>query len=272
MSEGGKMAKRKKSRKKKNTHSRRIEDSDLAWLAEKFTEERRVNPDLTVEEFAMRYGIQVELISRYVIKPDGVGKNTVTVWHGTTEDRAKAIVEEGFKGSGRKRLWFTLKPAEARSIAQWRANQRGGEPVVFRCEINLDKYSEFDRRNPNHYAFRHSHIAKEVIRSMSGVKQDKVKRAKEKKEKKSKQESVDVVITKSSGKLGVLYWVNSYLKLKDKEPVSENHPAVEATHKWVEAQYVQGRDEPIADEEMFLHVVKHFKFESGEGEDSKINE
>lgn len=262
--------KRKKSRKGKSIYQRRFEDSDLAWLAEKFIEEKRVNPDLTVEDFAIRHGIQVEFISPYIVKPDGVGKNTVTVWHGTTTDRVKAIMEEGFKGTKRKRLWFTMKPAEARSIAQWRAHQRGEEPVVFRCEINLAKYSEFERRNPNHYAFRHSHIAREVIHSVSGVKRDKVKPSKEKKEKKRKPESVDVVITKTSGKLGILYWINSYLRVIGQDVVSEDHPAVEATHKWVVSQYEDGRDEPIADEEMLLQIMTHFKLESEEGEDGKI--
>ena len=67
-----------------------------------------------------------------------------------------------------------------------------------------------------------------------------------------------MVITKTSGKLGILYWVNSYLKVKGKDDVSEEHPAVEAIHKWVESQYEDDRDDPIADEEMLLQVMKHF--------------
>jgi len=246
--------KRKKGQKRKNIYQRRFDDSDLAWLAGKFEEDKKLNPDLTIEEFAMRYGIQAKLISRFIIKPHGVGKHTVSVWHGTTADRVKAIMEEGFKGSTRKKLWFTMKPFEAKSIAKWRALQRNEEPAVLRCEINLAKYSQFDRPKPNHYAFKHSHISKEVISSVSGVKRDKVKRPKEKK---SQQEMANVIITKVSGKLGVLYWINSYLKLKGEDAVSEEHPAVEAIHKWVETQYAEGRDEPIFDEEMLLQVMKH---------------
>ena len=66
-----------------------------------------------------------------------------------------------------------MRHVEARSIAKRRAQQRGEEPVVFRCEIDLEKYSEFDRPNPNHYAFKHPRITKEVIRSASGLKKDR---------------------------------------------------------------------------------------------------
>jgi len=258
--------KRNKGQKRKGIYQRRFDDSDLVWLAEKFNEETKLNPDLSIEEFAIRYGIQAKLISRYIVKPHGLGRDTVTVWHGTTADRVKAIMEEGFKARGKagKKIWFTMKPTEAHSIAKWRAQQRGEEAVVLCCEINLDKYSEFDRPQSNHYAFRHPRIYKEVIRSVSGVKKDKIRRSKEKKEKKRKRESVDVTITKISGKLGILHWINSYLNLKGEDAVSEEHPAVETVHKWVEAQYSEGRDEPIFDEEMLLQVMKYFGGEAEE--------
>ena len=71
---------------------------------------------------------------------------------------------------------------------------------------------------------------------------------------------VDVVITKNAGKLGVLYWINQYLELTGEEPVSEEHPAVEAIFKWVETEYAQGRDEPISDEEILMQVMTHLKY------------
>ena len=125
---------RKKGQKRESVYQRRFEDSDLVWLAGRFEGEARLNPDLTVEEFAMRHGVQAELISPFMVK----GMSTVSVWHGTTVDKARSIMEEGFKarGSTRKKIWFTMKPAEAHSIANHRAQQRDKSPVIFRCEIN----------------------------------------------------------------------------------------------------------------------------------------
>jgi len=230
-------------------------------LAERFNEEAAVNPDLTIEEFAIRYGVQAELIQRFAVKRT----NAINVWHGTTLDRAKSIIEEGFRarGSRGKRIWFTMKPFEAHSIAKHRAHQREEGPVVFRCEINLDKYSEFDRPNPNHYAFKHSHITNETIRSVSGMRKDKDE-ARRLKEEKRRQELVDVMITQTSGRLGILHWINSYLKMKGEQAVSEDHPAIEAIEEWVEAQYATGRDASISDEEMLSQVMKHFTLESEE--------
>ena len=72
-------------------------------------------------------------------------------------------------------------------------------------------------------------------------------------------ELIDVVITKTSGKLGVLWWVNRYQELADEDPVSEDDPAIEAIYKWVEKAYADGREQPISDEEMLMHVTTHLK-------------
>ena len=72
-------------------------------------------------------------------------------------------------------------------------------------------------------------------------------------------ELIDVVITKTSGKLGVLWWVNRYQELADEEPVNEDNPAIEAIFNWVEKAYADGRDHPISDEEMLMQVTKYLK-------------
>ena len=253
------MAKRgKRGRKWQNGYQRRFEDSDFAWMAEQFQKQVALNPDLTLEEFAILHGVQPQLISRFIDKEELA--STIRVWHGTTEDRAKSIIEEGFKAKGKaKKIWFTRKSSEAHAIAQGRSRRRGEPPVVFCCGIDLGKYTDFERPQPDHYAFRRSHIAKDIIRSLSGMEVGKADRDKQLRKAKDKPESVDVAINKSSGKLGVLYWMNRYLELENKEPINEDHPAVEAVFKWIETQYTANGEEVISDEEMLIQVTTHLE-------------
>ena len=151
----------------RGAYARCFDDSDLAWLANQFEEQHGVDPDLSIEEFALRFGVEARLIDPFIVR-----ESKVTLWHGTSNYSAAAIVREGFQVMGRtgKRIWFTLKPPEARAIARRRARQREEDPVVFRCEIDLEKYPEYDRPNANHYAFRHGRIGTDVIRSVDGLK------------------------------------------------------------------------------------------------------
>lgn len=70
---------------------------------------------------------------------------------------------------------------------------------------------------------------------------------------------VDVVITKTSGRLGVHWWLEQYLELVGEAPVGENHPAVDAIFAWVEAQYAAGREDAISDGEMLVKVGKFMR-------------
>lgn len=245
-------------------YQRRIEDKDLLWLGEAYKKRVASEPDLTIEEFAQRYGIEAKMLKQVV--PESLGansgdapawqKSTIRVWHGTTKDRARAIMEEGFRssrGNAGKRIWFTLKAHEAHGIAQRRAKQRGEEPVVFRCDVSLDRYAEYDRPNPNHYAFR-TRIAAEVIRGVEGIARERVKKLKQKER---ERQLTDVIITETSGELVIAYWLNSYLKLNGESTVSTQHPGVAAIKNFLDAQYANGRDEPISDEEMLFQVMIH---------------
>jgi len=199
------------------------------------------------------------------ILPQSYG-NVVNLWYGAAENRARAIMKEGFKQEKRgEGILFTRKSREARSMAKSESRSCCGEkPVIFRCEIDLEEYPMFERPKPNHYAFRYPHIARNVILSISGLAKDKADNQLIEQEEKG--ELVDVVITKISGKLGVLYWINRYLELKGKEAISEDHLAVEAIFKWVEEEYAAGREEPISNEEMLRQVMTHLKQEVQIGE------
>ena len=166
------MAKRRNDKKRKDRYQRRLEDKDFAWLAEQFQKQSVQSPDLTLEEFAIRHGVEPKRIRSFINIGWHTGfKNVITVWHGTTIDRAEAIMAEGFKARVRagKKIWFTQKSREARKRAAQLAQSRGKPPVVFRCQINIGKYSEFDNPRPHHYAFKHSCIDKAVISSVSGL-------------------------------------------------------------------------------------------------------
>ena len=81
-------------------YQRRIENSDLLWLAEEYKKQRTLNPKLTVEEFALQHGIEVKLLRKFITEshePKESKGNSVTVWHGTTRDRARSILNEGFR-------------------------------------------------------------------------------------------------------------------------------------------------------------------------------
>ncbi len=252
------LAKKRRDQKQKGHYQRRFEDQDFAWLAEQFNRQIEQNPDLTLEEFAVRQGVEPKWIRSFV----NVGwntefKNVITVWHGTTLDRAKAIMTEGFKARGRagKKIWFTRKSIEARRRAAQLAQSRGEAPVVFRCQINIRKYTEFDNPRPHHYAFRHAYIDKAVISSVSGMEVEG--EGKLPQEKADKAEMVDIIIARTSGKYGVLLWINAYLEGKGQTSVNENHPAIEEIHRWVEAQYAAEREDPISEEEMLVQVRTH---------------
>ena len=256
------MAKKRKDEKQKKRYQRRFEDKDFAWLAEQFKKQAAQDPDLTLEEYAIRHGVESRRIRSFInVDPHTGLKNVITVWHGTTIDRAKAIMEEGFKARGRagKKIWFTQKSSEARRRAGHLAQSRGKAPVVFHCQINIDKYTEFDNPRPHHYAFRHSYIDKAVISNVSGLEVNKDGKLPQKKE--DKKELVDIIITRTSGKYGVLLWVNAYLEGIGQTSVDENHSAIEEIHRWVEVQYAEDREEEISEEEMLTQVKIHLNGE-----------
>ncbi|MCH8292412.1 hypothetical protein IH992_15075 [Candidatus Poribacteria bacterium] len=94
-------------------------------------------------------------------------KNIIRLWHGTTEHRAKRIIEEGFKMEGTRRnvkIWLTTYQGSALGMARHRAEQRNETPVLLDCEIDIKKYSAFETVGA-HYVFR-TPIAGECVRNV----------------------------------------------------------------------------------------------------------
>lgn len=255
------MAKKQKRKLKwKSIYPKHSEDAHVLWLAGLFQELVLWRPNLTIERYARDHGVEPHLISRLIPRGQGEQKKkrkNVALWHGTTDDRARVIIEEGFRAGGTRGkqswIWFTQNPSFARSHAMNRSEQCGSSPVVFQCNIDLRKYPHFSKNGP-HYAFRHSCISQGVIRRvlcLEAVAEDELAPDAEEEGK-----LVDVTITKTSGKSGVLHWINQYLKLIYENAVSEDHPVVDALFKWVETQYVAGREESISEEEMFTQMSR----------------
>ena len=120
----------------KHVYKRGFKHPDSTGLAEEIQEQ--------IEAFTARYDVYPDFDDDgAVVMRSPAGH--IILYHGTTEDRAGAIVEEGFKTQGKhdKRIWFTRKSGEARRIARRRGEQRCKEAVVLRCEIDLGEYSNF---------------------------------------------------------------------------------------------------------------------------------
>lgn len=228
----------------------------------------------SIERAAEHFGVDAQVIHRWIDNgilkaesieghpvvhlpdddsPDERNGRSVTLWHGTTEDRAQAIIEQGFRTPNRK-VWFTEERAFARQHARHRASARNETPVVISCEIDLEKSEKYQKRQPQIYVFFEP-LGKEVVRSVYVVRKNGISQ-------KVRHQSIDVAVTKTAGKLGVLWWMNRYLELEGMTPVGEDNPAVEAIHRWVEAEYAAGRDDPIADEEMLMQIITHLKSEA----------
>ena len=230
---------RRRRRKAISSDPIHFESADFAWLAKEFRQQSALSPDLTLEAFAIRHGIQPEWISRFI----DTGPNTVSLWHGTTEDRARLIMEQGFRRPGKSPvIWFAKNFTIAFGVAKGRAQARNRMPVVISCEIDLKKYSASKSSNFQIYVFP-SPIGREVIRSVFVVKNDWFL------------SNPGVKITESAGKLDILSWINWYLETGDEAAIDEDHPVVEAILKWVRAQYAQGRKYNISDEEMLSMVT-----------------
>ena len=72
---------------------------------------------------------------------------------------------------------------------------------------------------------------------------------------------VDITLTKTSGKYGVLLWVNAYLEGEGQTVIDESHPAIEKIYQWIEAQYTGDREDAISEEEMLVQVKIHLNGE-----------
>ena len=65
-----------------------------------------------------------------------------------------------------------------------------------------------------------------------------------------RKEIVNVEVTHNSGRLGVLFWINTYLEKFGIPKVTEDNPDARAIVDWVIHEYEAGREDPITAEEL----------------------
>ena len=127
----------------------------------------------------------------------------------------------------------------ARGIAQRRAVSEDSVPAVIRCSIDLNHYDDYERRGNAIYAFRHECIGSDVIEEVTGL--PKRHREETIKPEYSGGGSTDVALTFNSSRVGIAYWINSYLKLDESHKMTEDHEIVEKIKRWLDEQMDAGR-------------------------------
>lgn len=211
------MAKRKQA-------ARLLEESDIIWLQERYRRLSKSDPELTVEAFAMRYGLAPSLLTCGDPK-----SNTIRLYHGTTVDRATKILVEGFrtkKGNNRM-IWFASQRAFAQRMAQVRGRMRNQAPVVFECAIDLEKYTDYNRAGALVYSFRHECIYPDVILHPRKIKDHEPQPVEEElTEKEEKTDLPDICLTSQSGAAGIAFWLNAFLKLEGEDAFLPDSPVV----------------------------------------------
>lgn len=68
---------------------------------------------------------------------------------------------------------------------------------------------------------------------------------------------VPIIITDKSGRAGVAYWINQYLKLPNESQVNKKHPAVGKVHTRIMDAYEKGRTTSFSNQEMMALVKRY---------------
>lgn len=236
----------------------KFHESDMVWLADEYERRSSSEPSLTLEDFSAQYGVSADLLSSYVSDRSRDVDHSIILWHGTTASRAECIVKEGFRAKkarnkGRGLIFFAAKPSIARGHAQSRASE-DDPPAVFMCSIDLSRYSDYERRGREVYVFRHSCITTEVIKRVDGLPREP--REKPVKQKDSSVEPINVALTFNSGRAGIAFWINTYLRLDGGGRIHQDHEAVIEIKQWLDAQADAGRLGEVPSDEVLEQVLR----------------
>jgi len=157
--------------KKQKNYQMSFHESDIEWLANEYKRRQSSDPSLTLEDFAIQYGVIVEKLRLYIHERSHEYGHSITLWHGTTMSRAKSIVEEGFrpKKGDKGRIFFTTDPKFARRHANGRAKQEQDRPVIIMCSIDLDNYNDYKWQGNEVIVFKCERIDSEVVRRVNGT-------------------------------------------------------------------------------------------------------
>ncbi len=235
-------------------------DGDIVWLANEYRSQSKSRPSLTLERFADEYSVPVDTLRGYLPElSEGIGRSVV-VWHGTSQTRARSILEEGFKPKLVKkgvahRIFFTQNIAVARGYARSRSKGESDRPAIVVCAIDLNEYNDYENRGQGIFAFKAECISNEVVISVIGLK--KQPREKPEKRKKPRVELTDVALTFNSGPASIAYWLNSCLKLSDTDRIPEDHEAVGKIREWLDDQVEDGSFGEVPHDVMLAQMGEH---------------
>ena len=173
------------------------------------------------------------------------------LWHGTSADRVDSILECGLDAVSRGReLWLTSSEKRARKHAIGRSWNRNQVPFVVGCDVDLMDNHLFWKPSHNLYVFCQA-LGPEMISVHEEVdEREWSRRFRLQLRKARRKDVVNVEVTRNSGKLGVLFWINAYLEKCGISQVTEDDPDAQAIIDWVDREYAIGRQDPIRQEEL----------------------
>ena len=230
--------------------------------------------NLRFEEMARQFGIREEEV-RNLLKRGALdaqfregqywvhlgprrGENRVArLWHGTSADRIDSIlqcglntVSKGHETPSKSTVWLTTSELRARKHAIGRSWDRDQLPFVVGCEVDLAINRLFWKPSPNLYVFCQP-LGSEVIKTSEEVdEREWSRRFRLRLRKARRKEIVNVEVTRNSGRLGVLFWINTYLEKYGIPEVTEDNPDARAIVEWVIREYEAGREDPMTAEEL----------------------
>lgn len=261
--------KRKQSRNQQQAeplYQRIFQEGDMVWLAKEYRKQANSDPSLTLEDFAIQYAVLPDELRPYDPNLAVEAECSIALWHGTSRARADSIMEEGFKPKkvGKSLIFFTQSSALARSYANNRAKNERDYPALIMCCINLGEYNNYEVRQLQGavvYAFRTECIASDVVNKVTGPRRKERLRfgkkpppQRKKKREKASEQLTDVAITFNSGRAGIAYWLNNYLKLTGEDQIQEEHESVGKIKGWLDAETDAGRFGMVPDDEILKQV------------------
>jgi len=157
--------------KKQKNFQMNFQESDIEWLANEFKKRSSFDPSLTLDDFALQYGVLVDKLQIHIQQQNGGYGRSIVLWHGTTMSRAESIVEEGFRPGreSNRRIFFTRNPKTARSYAKGRARKEQDKPAVVMCSIDLDRYNDHEWQGSEVLVFRYECIDGEVVKRVNAL-------------------------------------------------------------------------------------------------------
>lgn len=141
-----------KRRRKKREHKSNPLEFELpwkeTWIAVEYQRRRKRDANYSFQQFIAEQGL---LLTDDCANLEG----KLLLWHGTTAERAQAILQDGF--CRLKGTWMTENARQAHSIAHFQAKRWKGLPAILISVVDfrqLKEETDFEVESPGVYVFR----------------------------------------------------------------------------------------------------------------------